>query len=1407
MKVDWNASATDKLYVRYSRQAFEQAPLATVMPLSFTSAANNPFWGMSANWNRIFGIGMVNDLLVGFNDSSSISDPIDLLGLGKLNNQLGIAGDQAVRGLTNIRWGNDLTEIGSAETGTNNANTVYQINERLTWLLGRHTLKFGGSWNYYQSDSDYPGNNGRNGFIAYNKFNFTGAPFADFLLDQVSHKGRGSATDAWTHLQHRTSLYAADDFKITDTLTLNLGLRWAYTSPFVEKDDRQANFDLTNGQIQLAGQNGNSRALYEPFYNGWEPRLGLAYRMGERWVFRGGYGIAQYMEGTGANQRLPLNPPFFFESEVRYDSTSGPGTIATGFVGLQALDAISGQLRAWDPEIRPQFTQQWNVFAEYLIGPRSSINVGYVGNKSTQLVTPIDANQPLPGTGDPATWLPTQQRRPLYPFNPLITSISTTISRGQSDYNALQTTFKQRLWQGLDFIANYTLGRAMSNNSGYFGNAGVAGEGAYPMNSHDIEANYGPAAYDARHVFSMAGSYEMPFGSGRQIGSDWNRALDAVAGGWSVSFAVTAHTGFPITVIDSANPSLQASRSPERPNRIGDGAVENPTLERWIDRAAFVSAPRGQFGNAGVGILRAPGYQNVDLSVSKRFVTFGSAVPDVPRRDVQRVQPSELRPAAGQHPEHGLRHDHEHRQRCAHRPAGGEVLLLKFQPEPREGLMDRREFLAAMAAVPALGAPDTRPIPNYRVVTQFKPAAQPGMPGPYPGRVVTVHSPRLHRRGDREGRRAHGEGDDRARDDDADRRQGSARQLGALLQRAGFRRHQDQLFRRARRHVDARSRDGDREQPDRRRREAHQHRDSRARGRPDPAARYDQFVPAGIRVESANTWLGFDPDVYVEANFFGEDDTRSYLIRMVTEQFTKIVNVPNMKDHGASGVTGCLKNIAYGEFSNVARSHYKAQTETLTFIGTLANVEPLRSRTVLHIMDGLRGVWHAGPFSRDKRYRFYPKQMKFGTDPVAIDRFLIDVIDNKRKQEGAISVWERDMKYFSTTAGGLAGRSQREPLHPRAGPHRIRRRRLASASTTRTRSSTRKSRYEREQGSAFDHRTAEPRNPEPRNRRNLAWCERSLGVVCVAALTAVALGAPPEATRFYVTDTASSLVQAGLAAAAPTGAEAAAFQEVPAPGVRMVANDAQSTTAPWIDSNGWRFQRGLQKAHYAKLPAGSAPLAAAEAFTFNVDAILNPDPGGRRGTRTHAAFPEGPGPAAAAGPGQHRRRRRWIAVMGEVLNLLTRRNLLYRVVAAPDRALDLTVQLGTADFPKQSAENPSDFAARVRAKLGDDKRLVRLYGTSTVIARLTGDGKRARLYLLSYGGRRGGGGGDRGARGGPQAQGIRVRVLGRYQPTRVAAFGAPPDAALIDVENPGNTTEFSVPSFNTVAIIDLSAAR
>ena len=178
---------------------------------------------------------------------------------------------------------------------------------------------------------------------------------------------------------------------------------------------------------------------------------------------------------------------------------------------------------------------------------------------------------------------------------------------------------------------------------------------------------------------------------------------------------------------------------------------------------------------------------------------------------------------------------------------------------------------------------------------------------------------------------------------------------------------------------------------------------------------YEAFLPPGVNIYAVETSrqsiLGYDPKTYVETNFFGEDDTRSNVVRLVSETLTKIVNVPNLKEHQASGVTGCLKNIAYGHYSNVARSHQSEKTNTRTFIGTLAAAEPVRSRVVLNVMDGLRGVWHAGPFSEMPQFRFYPKQLMFGTDPVAMDAKLIEIIEQKRKAEGAVSIFDRSMSH------------------------------------------------------------------------------------------------------------------------------------------------------------------------------------------------------------------------------------------------------------------------------------------------------------------------------------------------------------------------------------------------------------
>jgi Domain of unknown function (DUF362) len=163
---------------------------------------------------------------------------------------------------------------------------------------------------------------------------------------------------------------------------------------------------------------------------------------------------------------------------------------------------------------------------------------------------------------------------------------------------------------------------------------------------------------------------------------------------------------------------------------------------------------------------------------------------------------------------------------------------------------------------------------------------------------------------------------------------------------------------------------------------------------------------------SRGSILGYDPYTYVEVSFFGEDDTRSNLIRLISEKFTKVINVPTMKEHRAAGVTGCLKNLAYGSFSNVARSHRREVSNTYSFIGTLASVQPLRAKTVLNVMDGLRSLWQGGPFLQDPKFLFFPKQIVVGTDPVAMDHILIDMIEAKRREKGAPSIFDRSREHI-----------------------------------------------------------------------------------------------------------------------------------------------------------------------------------------------------------------------------------------------------------------------------------------------------------------------------------------------------------------------------------------------------------
>src|SRR5438105_4630716 len=150
---------------------------------------------------------------------------------------------------------------------------------------------------------------------------------------------------------------------------------------------------------------------------------------------------------------------------------------------------------------------------------------------------------------------------------------------------------------------------------------------------------------------------------------------------------------------------------------------------------------------------------------------------------------------------------------------------------------------------------------------------------------------------------------------------------------------------------------------------------------------YQTLLPAGVRIvgiqEGFSDITGYDTNIYCQANFFGEWETRSYMASIVAHGVNKIINVPTMKDHSASGVTGCLKNLGYGSFNNVARSHRAPYSFTNPLIGVMCSVEPLRSKAVLHIMDGMRQVSHCGPLTQVQDFIYPAGTLYFGTDPVA----------------------------------------------------------------------------------------------------------------------------------------------------------------------------------------------------------------------------------------------------------------------------------------------------------------------------------------------------------------------------------------------------------------------------------------
>jgi hypothetical protein len=258
--------------------------------------------------------------------------------------------------------------------------------------------------------------------------------------------------------------------------------------------------------------------------------------------------------------------------------------------------------------------------------------------------------------------------------------------------------------------------------------------------------------------------------------------------------------------------------------------------------------------------------------------------------------------------------------------------------------------------------------------------------------------------------------------------------------------------------------------------------------------------------------------------------------------------------------------------------------------------------------------------------------------------------------------------------------------------------------------------------------------------------------------------------------------------AVPLAAEQMTRELLVVPGTIARTGVASPTRAPWVNTNGARILRAPGGKYRYELPEGKAALAAAEALAYGADAVLQIAPADLPAACRVLAFPKDVPPSTLPTLADFGVVDDGTPATAEVMNLLVRRNLLFQPVSAPQPRFPMTVVLGTPEYPVAEAANPSALALKIRRRLTDERRTLRIFGSEVVIGRLTGDGTRARLHLLNYGGR--------------EITGLRVRVRGAYRAGDTYALGQE-KVALTDATAAGGAIEFSIPLITTYVIVDL----
>jgi hypothetical protein len=616
-RIDQIINDKQNLFFRYSDQVVDSVVTSSLPPddgeyYSGSGAQASNSKSLVLGHNEIWTPTVVSSIRAGWNDVAwtNFFPSQSLTGIG-------IPGVLATNpGFSSIAI-TGYPSLGVTNVPNADASEDRQVSGDVTWSKGPHNLKFGVQ--AYWLQTNFLSSQRSSGIFNFDG-QYTGNALADFLLGAAYTESLGN----YSYLALRspwTDFFAQDDWKVNSRLTLNLGLRYEFNPPSVQKNNTISNFNMDADPghpfLDPAGSEGSSiadRALQNVDYKQFAPRLGLAFSVDTRTVIRAGFGtFYSNLITEGGMQSLEINPP----NNVRVSFTTNkalPPTLilSNGFApnALSLSNASNVELISYDTKGVSPTDYQWNFNIQRQLPGGILVEVGYYGNKLTHMWREIDGNPAPPEPGNINSNRPyTSTLVPGTGDTVTLADVVRVQKDGWSAYNALQAKIEKRYTNGVTFIASYAWSHAIA-----------LGDTNGVQNEQDWMADKASSSLDMRQHLVASAVYQLPFGRGRMFGSHWSGVTDAVLGGWSFAPIFTVSTGLPLNVTVNGSPSnTGATTSIDRPNVVGNWQLSNPSVAEWFNTAAFVANAPYTYGDAGRNIIRAPGLVNLDLALHKSF--------------------------------------------------------------------------------------------------------------------------------------------------------------------------------------------------------------------------------------------------------------------------------------------------------------------------------------------------------------------------------------------------------------------------------------------------------------------------------------------------------------------------------------------------------------------------------------------------------------------------------------------------------------------------------------------------------------------------------------------------------------------------------------------------------------------